>query len=338
MRVTLHTMPWSQPLSDEIITSLVREAFGPTAVLEELTRLQGGLESAVARLRIALPSPSGRSGVRSAVIKRLGGNLRREAALYRALGNTGVAPRVLASADAGDATYLLLEFVTAVSAWPWRDEANTRLVVRELARVHEIEQALLQVAPWDYDSELDASARATVQVAEQVRHAVPETGVAAELSRIQRVAERLVPARHQLMAEFGTSVIHGDAHPGNIIVRGRGKERRAVFLDWARTRCGSRLEDVASLLQTLRFWEPRVMQRHDTLLRGYVQASGIATDLTSSLRDGYAIAAASNVFAGALRFHLLRATESSGATREAAVAQARDGLRIIRRADASLRR
>lgn len=336
--VTRNDMPRSRPISPDVVAALAAEAFRLSLVRCDITPLEGGLESPVARVDLELASPAGRRVRRSAVIKRLSGSLRREAKLYGALGSAGVAPRVLASADVDGSTYLLLEFVKGISEWPWSEQSNTELVVRDLARVHQLEESLLHVAPWDYESEIAQSAAETVAVAEQVHRQLPDTALTRELPRLRRVSASLASARGEILREYGTSFIHGDAHPGNIIIRKKGKQASAVFLDWARTRSGSRLEDVASLLQTLRYWEPRVMQRHDSLLRQYVRRTGVASSLTTSVRDAYAIASASNVFAGALRFHLVRASESTGAMRDAAIAQARDGLRIIRRADVSLRR
>jgi aminoglycoside phosphotransferase (APT) family kinase protein len=38
-------------------------------------------------------------------------------------------------------------------------------------------------------------------------------------------------------------VIHGDAHPGNAIIRQRTATQEAILLDWGRARIGSPLED-----------------------------------------------------------------------------------------------
>jgi aminoglycoside phosphotransferase (APT) family kinase protein len=135
---------------------------------------------------------------------------------------------------------------------------------------------------------------------------------------------------------FGTAIVHGDVHSGNALLATAEGADRLVLLDWARARLGSPLEDVASWLQSLGYWEPEAKRRHDTLLRRYLTARGQPDDLTRALRDAYWFAAASNVLAGALRYHLVVAGgwsgEPSRARAEAARA-ARDQLRVLRRAD-----
>jgi Ser/Thr protein kinase RdoA (MazF antagonist) len=88
------------------------------------------------------------------------------------------------------------------------------------------------------------------------------------LGPVRRVGEVLPELRRQLLAldSFGTTAIHGDAHPGNALVR---SGERPVLLDWGRARLGSPLEDVSSWLQSLGYWEPEAQRRHDTLLAGY---------------------------------------------------------------------
>ena len=166
---------------------------------------------------------------------------------------------------------------------------------------------------------------------------------AASLGRGRVALRRLVrslPAirRHLLTAEpFGTAVIHGDVHTGNVLMRTRGGGQQAVFLDWGRARLGSPLEDVSSWLQSLGYWEPEAGRRHDTLLRRYLRARGYPEELGRELRDAYWLAAACNVLSGALRYHLALVHGWGASTprmRAAAVRAARDALRIIRRADA----
>ncbi|HUP47464.1 MAG TPA: phosphotransferase [Thermoanaerobaculia bacterium] len=230
----------------ESLPALVQSTFGTTDSSCSVTPIGGGLESSVAHVRFAVRTAEGRSLSRSAVVKRVEGFHRREAAFYRALSGAEIAPRLLAAIDRGEVTYLFLEAVRPVS------------------------------------------------------------------------------------------FIHGDAHPGNVLLREQKGRRTVVFLDWARSRFGSPLEDVASWLETLRYWEATAARHHDSLLRHYLDARG-GRPLDRSLRDAYWIACASNVLAGALRFHLLRATEARGRRKHASVAQAREALRVIRRADAVMR-
>ena len=74
----------------------------------------------------------------------------------------------------------------------------------------------------------------------------------------------------------------------------------------------------------------------DTLLAEYLSARGMPPRHDDALRRAYWLAAASNVLAGALRYHVHMATseEAGGAGRAAALQAAGDALRIIRRADA----
>ena len=143
-----------------------------------------------------------------------------------------------------------------------------------------------------------------------------------------------------LAAERAAAVLHGDAHPGNVLIRRRGGAREAVLLDWGRARLGSPLEDVSSWLQSLGYWEPAVRRTHDTLLRHYLAVRGRSTHLDHHLRERYWLAGACNGLAGALRYHLLvaaDATDGKGRRRAQAVAAIKDWLRIIRRADACWR-
>jgi hypothetical protein len=122
------------------------------------------------------------------------------------------------------------------------------------------------------------------------------------------------------------------------MLRARAAGPEVVFLDWGRSRNGSPLEDVSSWLLSLRAWEPAAARDHDTLFRAYLAAADRPTALTAELRDAYWIAAASNVLAGALRYQLVVARESSGRQRAIAIAQARAAFRVIRRADERLPR
>jgi hypothetical protein len=116
-----------------------------------------------------------------------------------------------------------------------------------------------------------------------------------------------------------------------------GAAERVVLLDWGRARVGSPLEDVASWLQSLGFWEPEARRRHDTLLRRYLVARGLPRHLGPEVRDAYWLAAASNGLAGALRYHLAVIdgwSQPTAARRAHSVRAAADWLRVIRRADA----
>lgn len=319
-------------IRSEVIERLVPRVFGGRASSCTVKPLRGGLEAAVAIVDV-----DGECGRRRAVVKRLEGHARREVPLYRAIAGNDVAPEVYGAAEEGSAAYLFIEYVRPVERWPWRNTQSTALVLRQLARVHDLPHVTDDEAGWDYESALLTSAMETLHVAESWRSAVPEVPLGTHLRPLKRVAEALPGARVEMREKFGTVLLHGDAHPGNVILRERRGERRALFLDWGRSRSGSPLEDVSSWLQTLRHWEPAAAQRHDALFREYLSAAGRDPALDSTLRDAYWIASASNVLAGALRYHIVRIPELKGVARAKAAAQARDALRIIRRADAALR-
>jgi aminoglycoside phosphotransferase (APT) family kinase protein len=152
---------------------------------------------------------------------------------------------------------------------------------------------------------------------------------------LERAAAALPEMRHQLFTAYGRTLIHGDAHPGNVLLR-RGT---ALLIDWGRARAGSPLEDVSSWVQTLGVWEPEARRGHDTLLARYVRARDLGHGLDGHLRQAHWIAGASNALAGALRYHLFVISDRSQTPRRRvdswrAVAH---WLRIIRRADACWR-
>jgi aminoglycoside phosphotransferase (APT) family kinase protein len=52
------------------------------------------------------------------------------------------------------------------------------------------------------------------------------------------------------------TVVHGDVHPGNVLVQKTRGSTRVALIDWGRARLGSLLEDVASWLHAIGCWEP----------------------------------------------------------------------------------
>jgi hypothetical protein len=307
----------------------------------EVRALPGGLSSAVALVTARLPDGGGPR--RIAFVAKLvdGGVTAREAAVYQQLSTSvarGFSPELLgAQRLAGRRWILCLERIVPVHRWPWADKAHTARVIERLARFHEEIDLCASLPAWDYEAETVASARATLALAERLpRDTAPS--LARTLPALRRVVQTLPAMRRQLLAfhPLGSTVIHGDVHPGNVLVRWRNGFSEPVLLDWARARVGSPLEDVSSWLQALGYWEPEAKRRHDTLLAGYLAARGLAPALTRSLRDAYWFAAASNVLAGALGYQLSEATRTEAAreARAAAARNAADWLRVIRRADA----
>lgn len=300
----------------------------------------GGLEAAAVH-RITVSARDGEASRSRCFIRKVAcGAASREAEVYRGfLRSHGLtfAPRLLGveRATAGK-TILCLEAVQPQDRWPWRNPASTAAVLARVAVLH----ALPDPAPlpaWDYDGELAASAAATVALVRGLASRSATSGLVRNAVRpIEDLVESLGRVRSELRhsRRFGPCVIHGDLHPGNVLER---RHADPVLIDWARARPGSPLEDVASWLQSLAYWEPEVRRRHDTLFMGYLAARGLAARLTSELRDLYWIAAACNAFSGALLYHLAVASEGHDRVAAERSAQcARDWIRILRRARASL--
>lgn len=333
----------------EVLTAFVYRRLGePVRELEmSLQPLRGGLVSpAVARVGARFLDGQGRPQLWSFVVKHLEGGPAREVEIYETLVSS--AARDFSPAFLGierlerDGCLLFLEPVRPVRRWPWRDpEAAARLLER-LARFHTAGTTAVEIPLWDYEAELAASAENTLARLE----ALPRSGELHSLRRslpaLRRVVAALPEMRRQLfgLASLPSTVIHGDVHPGNALVRLRSSREVPVLLDWGRARVGSPLEDVSSWLQSLGFWEPQARRRHDTLLVRYLTARGLLPRLDRELRDAYWIAGASNILAGALAYHLWRGEEAAPGSRQRAAAldAARDGLRVLRRADACCRR
>lgn len=292
-------------MKERVIDFVARRYAMPAQTVQvNLQRLGGGLES-----NVSLASVTGTRSVqgvpRRLVVKELRGGLRREADVYRRLWERLAQPpaaRPLGVEAAGDADYLYLENVRASSAWPWSDPRLAAEVCRELARLHDARGLRGPVFDWGYEQELAASADATLWTA---LHARDEAGVRCwrRAGDLRRVVAAL-PAMRKRLFEGGTTVIHGDVHPGNVIVRaGRGTPR-VVLIDWGRARLGSPLEDAASWLHSLGCWEPEARRRHDTLLRAYLQSRATPSPADGALRRDYWYASAANGLAGAIRYHL----------------------------------
>jgi hypothetical protein len=280
---------WSIPIDDLELS------------LEEIV---GGLESRVVRAIFRSPlakelRPS------SFVIKELRGLQRRETKIYLELWTRSTAPptvRLLGVETTKDADFLYLEEATPQCEWPWKQTFTSAAVCQALARLHDSEHWHPKtLIDWDYESELAKSAGETLAVALDARD---ESGVRhwRRIGDLRRVVAALPKLRSALLQ--ATAFIHGDVHSGNVILRPSEKAEIA-FIDWARARFGSPLEDLASWLHSLGCWEPEARRRHDTLLRAYLEARSSKQRITSELRTLYWYASASNGLAGAIRYHLL---------------------------------
>ena len=299
--------------------------------------VRGGLESVVARIAISATLPPAGLPDRL-IVKRLPAGSRREADVYGLLWTHVEQPptaRVLGVQTTGDTRLLYLEDIQPRAAWPWAETACAAAVCRELARFHENAALPRAAFAWDYDAELRQSAEGTLAVALDARDAAG--------SRIwRRVGDlkRVVTALHHIRARLATTgpvVIHGDVHPGNVILRD-DPTRAVALIDWGRARLGSPLEDVASWLHSLGCWEPAARRRHDTLLRAYLDSRRECWALDARLRELYWYASASNGLAGAIRYHL--AVLGNPGAASCARADSRRALsaweRVVRRAAALL--
>lgn len=318
----------------------------PGRVAVERHPLRGGLEAAdVERLSLRYADAAGRARRRAVVAKRLAGFTVREAAIYERFvaGHASeFAPRLHAVDRAGPQDAVLyLEALHPVSTWPWRERLAAQSVLDLAAQLHACEvnrEAMEALSAWNYETELQHTAELTLERLEEVRRQPALWSFGGALRWTRRVVSALPALRRQLLefAPFGSAVIHGDLHPGNVVLRQRDGLREPVLLDWGRTRIGSPLEDVSCWLQSLGAWEPEARRRHDTLLVGYLAARGIERPLDAEVRAAYWLAGASNALSGALMYHLsvlLDASLPSGTLASAAYS-AREWIRVLRRAEA----
>ena len=311
----------------------------PVADLElSLEEIVGGLESRVVRVNLRSRAaedlrPS------SFVVKELRGLQRRETNIYQKLWTRSTAPptvRLLGIETTEDADYLYLEEATPQSEWPWKQTFTSVAVCQALARLHETEQwhPKTPLSDWDYESDLAKSAGETLDVALDARD---EARVRhwRRIGDLRRVVSALPKMRSALLR--ATTFIHGDVHSRNVILRAT-ENGEIVFIDWARARFGSPLEDVASWLHSLGCWEPEARRRHDTLLRAYLEARSSKQRITTKLRTAYWYASASNGLSGAIRYHLLVLTdpECSGEMKTESARVLDTWQRIIRRVAAIL--
>ena len=329
------------------LTAFVARSWGePRGLRLEVRPLRGGLESAgVAEVTARFSDAQDRPRSTRFVVKALEGAPAREADIYQhlvsPLGN-GIAPALLGIERDGPARCLLfLERVRPLRRWPWGDEQAARRLLERLAYLHAMAgpaAAQETLSDWDYESELVLRAQRAAQELDWLPREEELACLKRGLGSVRRIGEALPEVRRQLLAftPLGKAVIHGDAHPGNALVR---SGERPVLLDWGRTRLGSPLEDVSSWLQSLGYWEPAAKRRHDTLLAGYLAARGLPARAGRELRDAYWLAGASNALAGALLIHIWSARQAAPGSRKraAAVLAAQDALRVIRRADACWR-
>jgi len=300
------------------------------------TPLAGGLDSC-AIYRVDAKTGSG--CVRF-VAKNLCGAGVRELDVYRMLRDSsepGVAPRLLGMhRESRNQVFIFLEWIPATWHWPWTQLDASAAVMTQLSRVHSLPVNGLRriLSSQVVDRDMEASAAETAEL----YHRTAPRGGRPMHRAIDRIAANIQCIRRHLTASSGVAVLHGDVHSGNVIVRPAASGLNAVLLDWGRARLGSPLEDVASWLQSLSYWEPVVRSKHDTLLAQYLRESGFA--INAEMRRLYWLAAGSNAMAGALRYHLAVSVDSarSRSLRRRSAMAVKDWMRIIRRADECWRR
>lgn len=326
--------------------AMLRAKFGAELPSVQIFRspIVGGLESkTVERITAHFRTQDGRLKRRRFVVKQLEGLAVREADVYREIGRklrSQLAPDVLGMVRHSDHRVdLFLDHVESISPWPWRDLPASSSVIDRLAELHvSSREGSLDLPAWNYEDDLHMSAVATLIQLDRLRASADfSTFAKKERRSLVRLVSNLRTRRSGLLAfdQFGSTVLHGDVHPGNVIVRRRRGAAEPLLIDWGRARIGSALEDVSSWLHSLGYWEPEARRRHDTLLKRYLHDVGYEHGLKSEVREGLWMASASNALAGALRHYCVIAEHANTAEQRAAAAHsARNWLRVIVRADA----
>jgi hypothetical protein len=310
-----------------------------TEIRVEVELLRGGLESRVGRARISRADDQGAIPTQL-VVKQLPDGLQREAEVYellwRHLDRPPAVRMIGREVVSAQETYLYLEDVQSSTGWPWSNTALAGAVCRELARLHDSRALPRDTFSWDYEGQLSRSAESTLELAKVARDSSGRR-YWRRSGDLRRVVAALPRIRQRLLSR-ATTVIHGDIHPGNVILRGDTSHCDVALIDWARARLGSPLEDVASWLHSLGCWEPEARRRHDTLMRVYLEAQCTPQLFASDVRVHYWLASASNGLAGAIRYHLALLSDAS--TTEAQRYDSGRALiaweRVIRRAAALL--
>jgi aminoglycoside phosphotransferase (APT) family kinase protein len=207
-------------------------------------------------------------------------------------------------------------------------------VCGELAQLHDAPRLSREAFSWNYEDELSRSAEETFGLAATARNSMGRR-VWRRLGDLRRVVRALPRILRRLLSD-GATPIHGDMHPGNVILRRTQKSVDVILIDWARARICSPFEDIASWLHSLGCWEPQARRRHDTLMRAYLEARRVPRIFDAEIRVGYWLASVSNGLSGAIRYHLAGVADT-GAIEQARAISAMGLLaweRVVRRAAA----
>jgi hypothetical protein len=331
-------------LVQQHLAAFAERHYGKALRAVQIHPLQGGLQATgVFRVQAQLQGSTHRRQSVQFVVKAVSEETRRELALYRALQATAaarLAPRLLGTVHADTVSLLFLEWVRPIQRWPWRDISTACLVLARVARLHQWQWASVpeEALQWDYDAALRQSGYETLEALERVIWELGAAQFPGAVPMTRRLVEALPVIRRALLPTSHPVWIHGDLHPGNVILRRGETGVEPVLLDWARARHGSPLEDVNAWVQSLGHWEPQARRFHDTLLRTYLTAQGLEPVLDREFRRLYWVAGACNALSGALRYYLVAIQQArTPAAQAKAFALAQHWLRLLRRADASWR-
>src|SRR5919204_3565102 len=196
-------------------------------VLLDVQPLLGGLESrAVARVQAEARVCRGSPRSFTFVVKRLDGPAKRELAMYdllAAAGTRAIPQRVGVEAVGPATTYLFLEWIPATH-WPWAEPALVSHVLEQLANIHAALSGALpggSLGAWDYEAELMPTAEATLKTLEVAVQTSALAGLHRLAPALRRVVAALPGMRRQLMSSspLGQSMLHGDVHSGNVLIR-----------------------------------------------------------------------------------------------------------------------
>jgi aminoglycoside phosphotransferase (APT) family kinase protein len=317
----------------------VKTEFRSSALTQWFQETYGRVDLRIKPIRSGLSAVVAQVSARNAnggrdlfIIKKIPPLPTAEHSAYKTVALRGLednAPRLIAAIPTDGGTYLVLEYVMRWCTWPWREIKYAGLVLDTLAAVHG--SSTTGSHDPNYDDELAQLAEESVRVLDSAARQLGDSRLQQGRAFLRRWAADLNRTRAELLADH--VFIHGDVHPGNVRIRMCGEAKRAVLLDWGRARQGSRFEDVASWLQSLRFWEPQAARRHDLLFGQYLRCSGLAASITHEHRRAYWLAAGSNAVGGALIVHLTSAISAqTDYAQQLSIAAAIDWLRIVRRA------
>jgi hypothetical protein len=309
-------MPLLAPAHEACIADFVERFISSKRSRFKLTvvPLRGGLESeSVLRVQVRATTPQGANHAFTFVVKTLRGPSVREASVYETLSCWAptVAPRLLSIIRGDESTLLFIDSIPRSDPWPWHETLSAQNVLVRLANFHASRVAATSVEHWDYERELQAIAEYTLDRLRGFAARSGDAKVRAIVPTLRRFVANLPSARARLLSQPGlpATFIHGDVHPGNVLMTPDGTALRPVFVDWARARLGSPLEDVSSWIEWLRFWEPTAERTFDILLARYLSTRGLPSQSDRSLGRAYWTAAALNCCSGALSYHLERAED-----------------------------